>query len=148
MPIFGILFFLLFVTFVGVYSFINIWKYVRTRERIYLKKLGVIWVLPSILAGFALYAHYPISKDRVIGKYEIDNSFYPGPNSNWQKEHFTFEITKDDLFLFNEKLKDGSTKTIQGKIEWYRESPPMLYRIVMEEEHPLVDQYTYWMIIS
>ncbi len=141
MPFFGFLFFFLFAIFVGVSSLINVWKYVKTRKVIYLKKLGVIWVLPSILVGLALYAHFPITKERVVGLYEIDSSFYPGRNSDWQKEHFTFEITKDDKFLFNEKLKDGSVKTVQGVIEWYRESPPMLFRIVMEQEHELVDQY-------
>ena len=141
MPFFGFLFFFLFVTFVGVSSLINVWKYVKTREVIYLKKLGVIWVLPTILIGLAFYAHFPITKERVIGLYEIDENFYPGGNAAWQKKHFSFEITKDNEFLFYERLKDGSTKTIQGKIDWYRNSAPMLYRIVMEKNHPLIDEY-------
>ena len=141
MPIFGFLFFLLFVILVGVFSLISIWKYVQTREVIYLKKLGVIWILPSILLGLALYAHYPITKERVIGLYEIDDNFYPGEHADWQKKHFSFEITKDDDFLFYERLKDGSTKLARGKIDWYRRSAPMLYRIVMEQDHPLIDEY-------
>ena len=141
MPFFGILIFLIFSVYVGISSLIYILKYVKTRDKLYLKTLGIIWVIPGLLIGFALYAHYPITKDRVVGKYEIDNSFYPGVNANWQKELFTFEITSEDKFLFNERRKDGSTKTIQGKIVWYRRSPPMLFRIVMEEYHPLIDEY-------
>ena len=141
MPFFGFVFFFIFIILVGVFSLINIWKYVKTKEPIYLKKLGLIWVLPSILGGLALYGHYPITKERVVGLYEIDESFYPGKNAAWQKKYFSFEITKDNEFLFNERLKDGSIKTVRGEIEWYRRSPPMLYRIVMEHEHPLIDQY-------
>ena len=141
MPIFGFLFFLLFAIFVGVLSLINIWKYVQTREVTYLKKLGVIWILPGILLGLALYAHYPITKERVIGLYEIDDNFYPGENAAWQKKYFSFEITKDDDFLFYERLKDGSAKLFRGKIDWYRRSAPMLYRIVMEQDNPLIDEY-------
>lgn len=141
MAFIGLLVFLVFVIFVGVFTFLNIWKYARTKQGIYLRKLGGIWLLPGVLIGFALYAHYPITKERIVGVYEIDSSFYPGVNSDWQKEHFTFEITENDEFLFNEILKDGSTNTVEGKVEWVRRSPPMLYRIVIEQEHPLVDHY-------
>lgn len=141
MPFFGFLFFLFFAIFLGVYSLVNIWKYIKTKELVHLKKLGIAWLLPCILLGLALYAYFPITKDRVVGLYEIDTSFYPGENSDWQKKNFSFEITEDNEFIFNEKLKDGSTKAVRGKIEWYRQSTPMLYRIVMNQEHPLIDQY-------
>lgn len=103
--------------------------------------MGIVWILPCALVVLAIYAHYPITKERIIGVYQIDTSFYPGLNANWQKEHFHFEITKDDQFLFYEKLKDGSYKTIRARVEWYRDSPPILFRIALIEEHPLIDQY-------
>ena len=141
MPFFGFMFFFAFVLFVGFSTIIYIYKYIRTKEVIYFKKLGLVWVLPGILICLAIYAHFPITKDRVIGLYKIDSTFYPGVNAEWQKEHFSFEITQGDEFLFHEKLKDGSIKTVRGKVEWYRQSPPMLYRITMEERHPLIDEY-------
>ena len=141
MPVLGLLIVLPFVMFVGINTLLLLWKYIKTRQKIYLRKLGFLWVVPSIIIGFVLYSYYPITKDRVIGLYEIDNNFYPGPNANWQKEHFSFEITKEGEFLFKEKLKDGSVKVSSGKIHWYRKSPPMLYRIFMREEHPLIDTY-------
>ena len=125
----------------GVFSLINVWKYVKTRKAIFLKILMAVWVFPAILIVLALYNHYPITKERIVGLYEIDENFYPGENAAWQKQHFSFEITIDNEFLFYERLKDGTTKTVRGKIDWYRRSPPMLYRIVMEHEHPLIDEY-------
>lgn len=141
MPLIGLLIFFVFALIVGVSTVKYILAYSKTKESLYLKKLLVVWFLPSILIGTALYSHFPITKDRIIGVYEIDKSFYPGPNADWQKEHFYFEITDDSEFLFHEKLNDGSIKTVQGKIDWYRTSPPMLFRIVMEDEHPSIDQY-------
>ena len=140
MPFFGFLFFLIFAAFIGIYSIIYIYKYVRTREVVYLKKLGLTWVLPSALIVLGLYHHYPITKNRIVGHYEIDTNFYPGKNAEWQKELFSFEITENE-FLFHEKLKDGSIKTSKGKVEWYRNSPPMLFRINMGKSHPLIDEY-------
>lgn len=141
MPILGFLLFLLFVLSIAIYTFINVWMYVKTREKVYLKSILSVGVFVCVVVGLYFYGYNPITKDRVVGVYEIDNRFYPGENADWQKEHFSFEITEDSEFLFNEKLKDGSIKTIRGKVDWYRVSPPMLYRIVMEREHPLVDEH-------
>ena len=141
MPFFRFLFFFAFFVFVAVSTIVYTWKYLKTREVVFLKKLGLVWIIPSILIGVAFYAHFPITKARVIGLYQIDTSFYPGENANWQKAHFSFEITEKDEFLFYEKLKDGSVKAIEGKVIWYRRSPPMLFRIDMEHAHPLIDEY-------
>lgn len=141
MPFFSFLFFFAFVFFVAISTIVYTWKYFKTKEVAFLKKLGLVWVFPSILLGAAFYAHFPITKERVTGLYQIDTSFYPGENANWQKAHFSFEITEKDEFLFYEKLKDGSVKAVRGKVIWYRRSRPMLFSIDMEHEHPLIDEY-------
>jgi hypothetical protein len=116
-------------------------KYIKTRHNRYAKALMAIWFLPAMLIGVVIYQSFPITKDRIVGSYSIDTNFYPGSNANWQKEHFSFEITENDEFLFYEKLEDGSIKTIIGKVEYFRESPPMLFRIRLNEPHPLIDPY-------
>lgn len=141
MPLFGLLFLLIFIGVVVVYTIIYVSRYARTRKLVHLNKLAIVWILPCFLIGLALYASYPITKKRVIGTYEIDDRFYAGENAQWQKKHFYFEITEDDLFLFHERLKDGSHKTVRGNIQWYRQSPPMLFRIVIDGDHPLIDEY-------
>jgi len=141
MPIFGILIFLIASIWLGITTIVNLFRFSQTRDRKYLKKLGIVWFLPIVICLIVLYHHYPITKDRVIGTYKIDTNFYPGSNAEWQRNHFSFEITENDDFIFYEKLKDGSQKAITGKIEWYRNSPPMLYRISLSEPHPLIDEY-------
>lgn len=64
------------------------WNFFKTREVVFIKWLGLIWIIPSMLIAIALYAHYPITKERVLGLYQIDTSFYPGENANWQKRTF------------------------------------------------------------
>ncbi|WP_289029069.1 hypothetical protein [uncultured Paraglaciecola sp.] len=141
MPFFSFLFFFTFVLFVATSTLVFAWKYLKTKDVIFLKKLGLVWVIPSVLIALMLYAYYPITKERVVGLYQIDTNFYPGKNADWQKEHFSFEINENDDFLFHEKLKDGTVKTIKGKVVWFRQSPPMVFRIEMEHAHPLVDEY-------
>jgi len=114
---------------------------VKNKQTDNLTKLALVWLLPLLIICISLYSYFPITKDRVIGLYKVDKSFYPGENSEWQSEYFSFEITSDDKFLFHEKLKDGSIKTITGNIHWYRNSPPMLFRIELLEKNSLIDEY-------
>ena len=141
MPFFGIIIFLGLLFSLLILTIIFIFKFVRTRHNRYIKVLMAIWFLPSILIGVVVYQDFPITKERIVGKYSIDTNFYPGSNANWQKEHFSFEITHNDEFLFYEKLEDGSIKTISGRLEYIRVSPPMLFRIRLDEQHALIDPY-------
>ncbi len=104
-----------------------------------LKLIGIlVLITPALLL---LYKYYPITKERIVGTYEIDTNFYPGANAKWQKQHFKFKITEDDKFLFYEKLRDGSYKITEGEMVWYRNSSPMLFRINIDSPHPLIDTY-------
>ena len=140
MPFIGFLIFLILATALLVSTIRNLLGFIKTKDRSHVKRLVLIWILPAILIGFISYSHFPITKERIVGTYKIDHSFYPGRNADWQRDLFYFEITENDDFLFHEKLKDGSYKTIKGKISWFRNSPPMLFRINLKEEHPLIDE--------
>ena len=90
--------------------------------------------------GSVAYKWCEIPRSRIFGKYEIDRAFYSGENANWQHEIYSFEITKDNEFKFSEKLKDGSVRDTLGKIRWYRNSPPHLFRIEGTNS-PLIDTH-------
>ena len=139
MPSFAYLLFIILSGFVLTGTIIYLIGYIKTKEIKNLIKLGLIWVFPIYLIFLIFNNHHPINKKRIIGTYKIDTRFYPGPNADWQHNHFWFEITQNNQFLFHEKLKDGSTKTITGKVEWYTESTPTLFRIHLLKEHPLID---------
>ena len=90
--------------------------------------------------GSVAYKWCEIPRSRIFGKYEIDRTFYSGENANWQHEIYSFEITKDNEFKFSEKLKDRSDRDTSGKIHWYRNSPPHLFRIDGANS-PLIDTH-------
>lgn len=99
----------------------------------------IVCISVLLLTVRSLYNYYPINRDRIVGVYRIDTQFYPGSNADWQYDHFSFEIQENDNFIFREKLKDGSIKIKKGRVEWYRRSSPMLFRINID--HDLVDKY-------
>ena len=79
-------------------------------------------------------------KGRIYGKYEIDRDFYSGENADWQHQIYSFDITNNDEFIFSEKLSDGRKRKVFGKIEWYRNSAPYLFRIKVANSS-LIDEY-------
>ncbi len=141
MPFLGFILFLIFCLVIMVYTLIHSIRFIKTREMKHLRSLGLLWIVPGVLIGLVLYARFPITKERIIGTYKIDTHFYPGKNADWQHKHFFFEITKDDQFIFYEKLKDGNYKKDIGEVVWIRHSHPMLYKIVMDKPHPLIDAH-------
>ena len=100
--------------------------------------IGVI-CFGLMLSAYAAFMDNPITQDRIVGTYRVDSSFYPGANSDWQAQHFYFEVRNDDRFIFYEKLADGRYKTVEGRVEWYNASPDK-FRIVMAKPHALIDE--------
>lgn len=72
--------------------------------------------------------------------YEIDTSFYPGKNANWQKEHFRFQVKQDDTFIFYDRLADNSEREYHGSITWAHQNPEK-WSIQMNESHHVIDPH-------
>lgn len=140
MPSLGYLIGFIYLLSIVPYSIFTLCKVITNKQYCNLLKLIPIWSPPALIVGLYLYHHYPITKERIVGTYKIDTSFYPGQNAKWQHAHFHFQITDDNQFLFYERQKDNTYKVTQGDIEWYRGSPPYLFRINMKEKHPLIDE--------
>lgn len=127
-----------------VASIVLLYRYAKTKNNRYLKYAAGIWSLPLLLVlGIAvLYlVNRPVtlSKERIIGQYEIDTNFYPGANADWQKAHYRFEITDKDEFILYEKLADGSERQHRNQIRW-SEGPPYKWSIVITEDHHVIDR--------
>jgi len=117
-------------------------KCLISKDRSHLKPVFLIWILPVCLFIFgAINSLKSIDKSDIVGTYEVDKEFYPGSNAKWQNSLFSFVINEKDEFFFYEKLADGNFKVIEGKIEFYRNSNPALFRIVVSSPHKLIDIY-------
>ncbi len=102
----------------------------------------LIWILPVCLFVYGgINSLKSIDKSDIVGTYEVDKEFYPGSNANWQNSLFSFVINEKHEFFFYEKLADGNFKVIEGKVEFYRDSNPAMFRIVVANPHKLIDVY-------
>jgi hypothetical protein len=120
--------------------------YGRTKNKSYLKKAALPWIVVFVMVGFISYSWWSaslprvIDKNYIVGTYEIDANFYPGKNATWQKEHFRFQITRDDKFIFYDRLADKSEREYHGSVTWAHENPEK-WSIQMEEPHHVIDPH-------
>ena len=123
----------------------DLWLFYRSRDTAHLTHLARVWSLPLLLIGapiFLLWFTSPVAvtKDSIVGCYQVDDRFYPGPNARWQKQLFRFEVTADNRFVLYERLADGIDKPFVGTIRWANESPEK-WSIRMQTPHPVAVNY-------
>lgn len=69
------------------------------------------------------YVNSPTNVDQsdIVGKYVIDREMFNGKNANWQHQHFSFEITDKDEFVFFEYYDNGKIKSVhKANVEYVR----------------------------
>ena len=100
-----------------------------------------MWLAIIVLIIFSKSAKTITSKKELqksdyYGEYIIDKSFFPGKQSNWQYDHFRFEIKQDDKLYFYESEKDKVVKTYIGTISTVR--PWNSERLIINMEKPTI----------
>ncbi len=81
--------------------------------------LGIIFLLAAVIYAIHFFTDKKdVNKNDIYGNYIIDKSKYPGKGANWQYDHFRFEITKKDSFLFYITNKKKIVKTYRGTIQY------------------------------
>lgn len=138
------IFFFIFLVLLGK-SLVHVYNYYKTKDTVYLKKIKSLWVIPFTLVLLFLllvfiFGRVDVDRGRIIGHYEVDTNFYPGPNANWQKEHYRFEITKDNKLILYEKLADSTERQYFGDINWSF-GPPDKWSISMKNQHHVIDKH-------
>ena len=140
-----ILFFLILLVILVSHTVVSIWQYFKKRDSYYLKRILLVWSIPLIFFGvlaFLAWVSSPVqvTKDTIVGCYEIDDSFYNGPNAQWQKKHFRFEVKDNDTFIFYERLADQTDKPFKGKLKWANGHPEK-WSVTMQDRHHVVNKY-------
>jgi len=109
----------------------------------YKKIIGKIILLLFLLGFFLFVSLWTISvvnqkinldKDDYYGRYIIDRNYFKGKQTDWQYDHFRFEITKDDSIFFYITEKEAITKTFKGVITNVK--PFSSERLVIKMEKP------------
>lgn len=114
-----------------------------TKEKIALKILGGLWGLTFgvfILGSIADHYRTPIrlTKQKIVGEYRIDTTFFPGKNANWQFNHYKFYITDKDSILFVVMKENGIPRAIYKHRIKYSDGPPDMWSIVADSTHHII----------
>lgn len=105
---FGFNLFFIFVLLPLSGGLLLIW--LLSKKAAYGKILGILWL--GILALICLSAiiqvfttKMKVRKRNIYGKYVVYRSKFPGKQSDWQYNHFRFEITKQNELVFYQTEK-------------------------------------------
>lgn len=140
-----ILVFIIILFFMFLKTCWNLWGYFKERDRTYLQSIAVLWMVPFGLISVLVFSSWffgltNVDKEKIIGKYAVDERFYPGSNADWQKKHYRFEVRPNDTFVFFERLADGSEKEYTGRIKWANERVEK-WSISMDSPHHVVPKH-------
>ena len=117
---FGFNLLVIFVVLPGAIILLILWA--LTRKAIFgqflkggLITLSILFILVCILQLFTTKRR--VEKQDIYGTYVIDRNQYPGPQAEWQYEHYRIKITRDDrLILYHtDGPKVNSTDTVKIK---------------------------------
>ena len=130
--------------------FVLIW--IVSGKKIYGKILGIIWLsifvllLLSITIGFFIQQKV-LDKDDIYGEYIIDRTKFSGKQSDWQYNHYQFEITKQNEFLFHQTEYDKILKTNKGTIKFLEayKQPRIIIQVDTPRHHIIEEKPTLYL---
>lgn len=103
------------------------------------KILGFIWLGIfglALLSGIIqwLTSKTELDKDDYYGEYVINRDYFKGEQTDWQYNHFRFEINDEDSIFFYVTDKEKILKTYRGTIK--TTAPYSSARLIIEMEEP------------
>ncbi|MBL3655331.1 hypothetical protein [Fulvivirga sediminis] len=103
------------------------------------KILGIIWLGIfglALLSGVFqwLTSKTELDKEDYCGEYVVNRDYFEGEQTDWQYNHFRFEITNYDSIFFYVTEKENILKTFRGTIK--TTTPYSSARLIIEMEQP------------
>ena len=103
------------------------------------KILGFIWLGIfglALLSGIVqwLTSKTELEKEDYYGEYVVNRDYFEGEQTDWQYNHFRFEITDEDSIFFYVTDKEKILKTFRGTIK--TTTPYSSARLIIEMEQP------------
>lgn len=134
---FGFFLFLAYILAPLTLALLAIW--LITRKIIFGKIIGglFVFVLLIIIYGSIFNTNTKnimLVKKDYYGQYIIDRKFFPGKQSDWQFNHFRFEIKENDSIYFYITIYDKIINTYRGTISTVK--PNNSERLVIRMEQP------------
>ena len=132
---FNLFFIFILVPLTGILLIVGL----LTKKRLIGKMLGFIWLgifglvfLSGIIQW--LNSKTELEKEDYHGEYIINRDYFEGEQTDWQYEHFRFEITEEDSLFFYVTDKEKILKTFRGTIK--TTAPYRSARLMIEMDEP------------
>ena len=128
-----------------------------TGKKVFGKILGLIWlgIFGLFFLGAIIIIHFfphkrELDRDDIYGEYIIDRTKFPGKQADWQYDHFRFEITEQNEFLFHLTDKGTITKTYKGTVEFLKAyiRPRVVLHVDTPRHHIIEDKPTLYRTVS
>ena len=134
---FGFNLFVIFILLPVTGILFIIW--ILSKKNIVGKILGFIWLGIfglTLLSGITqwLTAKTELDKEDYYGEYVINRAYFKGKQTDWQYNHFRFEIKKNDSIYFYKTENKTIIKTYKGKINTTK--PYSSARLIIAMEKP------------
>ena len=105
------------------------------------KILGFIWLGIfglALLSGIVqwLTSKTELDKEDYYGEYVVNRDYFEGEQTDWQYNHFRFEITDEDSIFFYVTDKEKILKTYRGTIKTTDPGNYRSARVIIEMEEP------------
>jgi hypothetical protein len=93
-----------------------------SRKKIFGKTLLIIWggIIGLVVLSTTLnwiFSKKELTKKDYYGEYTIDRNYFSGKQSDWQYNHYRFEITENDSIFFYVTEKENIIRTYKGTIK-------------------------------
>ena len=80
--------------------------------------VGTVLVI-MLLAGWVwLNLKVTLDKEDIYGTYRVDPDLYPGPQADWQRDHYNLTIAEDGTIALRERYDNGGNQTFSGRYEF------------------------------
>jgi len=134
---FNLFFILILVPLTGI--LLIVWLF--SRKLIVGKILGLIWlgivgILTLVTILNWLTSKTELDKDDYYGEYVINRDYFKGEQTDWQYNHFRFEIMDNDSIFFYVTDKEKILKTYRGTIRTTDRRNYNSARLIIEMEEP------------
>lgn len=105
------------------------------------KILGFIFIGMTGLVFLVITLNWATSKTVLnkkdyYGEYVINRNYFKGKQTDWQYNHFRFEITEEDSIFFYVTDKERILKTYRGTISTTNPNNYISDRLIIEMEQP------------
>ena len=138
MAILAVLFMLIFPVSLTLILLV-IWAV--TKKKIFIKIIGYSWLGLLSLFVFAIIMvqltnKKELKKKHYYGTYIVNRDYFKGPQTDWQYNHFRFEIKENDSIYFYETDHEKIVKAYSGTIQTTAHDQYRSERLIINMSQP------------